>query len=195
MRDPKRLKIYLDSESRLKLEYIEYVLKEQLLNKDFKTVWSHGDYKLENILFDFKSNNITGIIDWDLSRREGLPLIDIIYLLLYRHFTLAEVAVTEISHDRFLRLEFTEWEKKIILFYLDTVKLSEQFLKPLLIMFWLNHVTQRFGQRLQSNSQVSKDWLEKEIKPGIANIVNLCRIIKDHYCLTLPVEQSAISMQ
>ncbi|MFM2118928.1 MAG: hypothetical protein RL722_396 [Pseudomonadota bacterium] len=46
-------------------------------------VWMHGDFKIENVLYDLKSRHLTGVIDWEHARCPGLPLVDLYYLLTY----------------------------------------------------------------------------------------------------------------
>jgi len=41
---------------------------------------SHGDLWLGNVLF--KSNQVTGIVDWEWAQPDGLPLVDVLHLLL-----------------------------------------------------------------------------------------------------------------
>lgn len=56
------------------------------INEDkLSTVFLHGDYKIENIMINNKTNKIEGVIDWELSEEHGFPWIDMIYLLLYNH--------------------------------------------------------------------------------------------------------------
>jgi len=145
-REFKRLYPYLNNEYRAKLENIENGLKSELLGKKFKTVWFHGDYKVENVLFDPKTWQISGVIDWDLSREEGLPLLDIFYLLAYNDSSLvSKNSVTDIIKNRYLKGKFTMVEKDIISLYINSLGIGEKFIKPLVIMFWLNHVVIRYS--------------------------------------------------
>jgi hypothetical protein len=51
-------------------------------------VWSHGDFKLENLVFDRSSRKVQAVIDWELAADTGLPMVDLLYLLAYREVTL-----------------------------------------------------------------------------------------------------------
>lgn len=147
-RDFARLMPYLNDEYRAKLARIEEMLKRQLMGKPFKTVWFHGDYKIENVLFDTNNWKIKGIIDWDLSRIQGLPLLDIFYLLIYGDYTMSKENVTNIFQSRLLDMNLSDKEIEFINSYLQIMGLSKAFLKPILIMFWINHVSQRYRQQL-----------------------------------------------
>jgi aminoglycoside phosphotransferase (APT) family kinase protein len=45
-------------------------------------VWMHGDFKVENVVVD-RGGAVVGVIDWELSEPEALPLLDMGFLLLY----------------------------------------------------------------------------------------------------------------
>jgi len=62
---------------------IEKKITDSLLGRTIRLSRMHGDYKIENILVDRKTANITGIIDWEHSRAKGLPALDLWYLFLY----------------------------------------------------------------------------------------------------------------
>jgi len=65
------------------LDRLEAALQNSLANADFPVVWMHGDFKIENIVVDERSCRLLGVIDWEISEPEGLPLIDLWYLFLY----------------------------------------------------------------------------------------------------------------
>ena len=46
-------------------------------------VCMHGDFKIENVMYDQRSGALTGMIDWELSMPKGLPLLDLLYLLAF----------------------------------------------------------------------------------------------------------------
>lgn len=51
-------------------------------------VWSHGDFKLENLVFDRRTRAVQAVIDWELASETGLPMVDLLYLIGYREITL-----------------------------------------------------------------------------------------------------------
>ena len=167
-RDLERLYPYLSDENKAKLEKIEKFLKEQLLGKSFKTVWMQGDYKIENILFNTKTWQIKGIIDWDLSRRQGLPLLDIFYLLSYKDALITKKTVTQVLKDRFFSMDFNALEQEIVDSYTQNLNIAPMLIKPMLIMFWLNHIAQRFQQQLMDNNQ---HWIEENLYQTIDSML------------------------
>lgn len=140
-----RLYPYLNDEYKTKLLKIESRIKGELIGESFKIVWFHGDYKAENVLFDTKSWEIRGVIDWDLSKIEGLPLLDILYLLFYRQYTLTKRSVADVLKDMFSGTSFEDAEEKIIRKYCSAIGINSDFRQSLLIMFWIHHVSVRYS--------------------------------------------------
>jgi hypothetical protein len=50
---------------------------------DFPLVCMHGDFKIENVMYDAGTGALTGVIDWELAQLDGLPLLDLLYLLAF----------------------------------------------------------------------------------------------------------------
>jgi hypothetical protein len=65
------------------IEQIRRAVQHRGAYRDWLAVWQHGDYKLENLILDPRSLEVVGVIDWELSRELGLPLLDILYLIVY----------------------------------------------------------------------------------------------------------------
>lgn len=164
-----KLSGYLEKEYKEKLAKIEDNLKKQLLGITFVTVWQHGDYKIENILFNTFNWEIKGIIDWDLSEKEGLPLLDIFYLLLYKDSLETQDAISYIFKNRFLVLNLLNSENKIITNYLGTLKIPKYCLKSMLIMFWFQHITKRYHDRLINKNAFQEEWFRE----NIYNVINV----------------------
>lgn len=58
-------------------------MREHVLGHVWLDVCSHGDFKIENVMYDPQTCEITGVIDWEHAMLCGLPYIDMAYLLTY----------------------------------------------------------------------------------------------------------------
>ena len=65
---------------RLKIRYALDKFENWWRGKNLKPVLVHGDFWLGNVLFD-DEGSISGVIDWEWSRENGLPLLDALHLL------------------------------------------------------------------------------------------------------------------
>lgn len=162
-REFQRLKACLNEAYGLKLRQVEDRLKKQLLGKEFCTVLFHGDYKIENVLFDEKNWEISGVIDWDLSRKNSLPLLDVLYLLLYKDSLTNKKSIGRILRERVIKMNFTEFENSLIREYAAELGIAEELLRPLVRMFWVNHVSQRYRQQLLCPEAAEPAWLQDEV--------------------------------
>lgn len=154
---------FLNPEYVNKLHRIERKFKNQLLGKKLKTVWFHGDFKIENVLFDIKEWEITGVIDWDLSKHQGLPLLDIIYLLIYKESVMTRKHISSVMEKRYLRCRFNSFEEEVITKYLKIIGLDSSLTHTLMALFWMNHLSQRCRFGLMFNSKNKTDWLQNNV--------------------------------
>jgi aminoglycoside phosphotransferase (APT) family kinase protein len=168
-RDIWRVKVFCKPETQKKIEVIESNLKRCLLGTEIATVWSHGDFKIENVLINKKTQQISGVIDWDLSSRTGLPLMDLIYLFIYSDRIQTKRGVLQLCYQRFLGGNFEPWEDKIMHDYMESLNLPFQLVKVFTTMFWFNTIARRYQQQLV----VKAEWFSREIDKGIDEILQV----------------------
>jgi ubiquinone/menaquinone biosynthesis C-methylase UbiE len=60
---------------------LKTLCRHDLLGKRVLNVTSHGDFSLQNLLFDPHTIKLTGVVDWDLAEQQGWPFQDMIHLL------------------------------------------------------------------------------------------------------------------
>lgn len=90
----------------------------RLVTRNWPTVCEHGDYKLENVILDPKSLQVFGIIDWELARLSGFPLIDLLYLIAYNRSVSQRTDVHEVYLSVLLPWKFGRSEAGLIDAYL-----------------------------------------------------------------------------
>lgn len=167
-----RLLLYIDNKYIRKVEEIESIIKKKVVGRHFKMVWTHGDYNIENTLFDTKTWHLQGVIDWDLAQKEGLPLLDILYLLLYKSSLVTKKTIAETFKERFIKRNFAYPEKELIHKYLSLITISEEFLEPLFIMFWINHIVKRYHDHLVKSSSDNTAWMRENVYDAIDLILH-----------------------
>jgi len=79
-----------------RIQWLAAYFKQSFLNKSIPLVFNHGDYKLENILVKKEDCSLVGVIDWDLSVENGMPLVDIIHLLAYEKHAESNLPIDEV---------------------------------------------------------------------------------------------------
>lgn len=109
----------------------------------FKTVWMHGDFKIENLLFDPDDLRVTGVIDWDLARRNGFPLGDMLYLVAYNRVIREGGEVEEFILDVLIPRRLSEEEVTLLRVYMTALDLDDDFFDLLIVMFCIHHLAYR----------------------------------------------------
>jgi len=74
----------IDAGFRNKVLALLNLMKNRLNGLEIDLVASHGDYGYGNILVDPSSGALKGVIDWDTGRRQDLPGVDFINLLVQK---------------------------------------------------------------------------------------------------------------
>ncbi len=123
------------------LSEIEQRLARRLLGKPVTVCWIHGDYWPENILVTPDGARVTGIVDWELSHPDGLPLIDLINLLLSTYRVLE---AKELGHLIIELLEQGELPPEWKTIYDEVCqRLGNNLpaIQDVLILFWIQHTS------------------------------------------------------
>lgn len=134
--------IFSYRKSRVILERLGVILANALRGEKVLVSWVHGDFWPNNVLISKDGKQITGIIDWDLSQPDDLPLLDIVNFLLsagreMRGSELGEVIVE--THklgawsDKSLQ---GIWDQEIQRLGCDIPSIRD-----LLMIFWLRHIS------------------------------------------------------
>lgn len=115
------------------------------------SVWMHGDYKVENVMYDRVPRKLTGVIDWELARGPGLPLLDPLYLLIYNRQIRGE--------EHFQSIESILWpgrrndlELAQLRRYVEGVRVPEKLVPALCAMFFAHHIGCRLHIRADSTA-------------------------------------------
>jgi aminoglycoside phosphotransferase (APT) family kinase protein len=139
---------------------LERYLRDRFFNSEIPLVLQHGDFKLENILINPKTASISGIIDWELSRENGIPLLDMIHLLASRRRVIENRSLGDVIADIVIPLKFNEWEESVIQRYLKSLDIEESLLSSFAILYWLHHI----NKRIRFNYiKMHPTWIEKNI--------------------------------
>lgn len=123
---------------------IERRLRKNVLGKSLRLVWFHGDYKLENLIIDRASLDIAGIIDWEQSRREFFPWLDMFFLLIYNRVMVEDRNFFSIYHEVVLAGNFTQPEAFLLETYAAAVPVSQEWKEVLMSVLFIHHICCRY---------------------------------------------------
>ena len=95
------------------------------------------------MLIDPKTYEILGVIDWEMSKKVGLPLLDLLYLIGRTRGLFEKKDFTEILIDNLFPLQLSPLERKCFDKYVRSISLEQEMVLPLSIMCWVNHIIYR----------------------------------------------------
>ncbi|RMH37855.1 MAG: hypothetical protein D6690_01650 [Nitrospirae bacterium] len=130
------------------------VLKSKLLNQTIPLVPVHGDFWLNNVLWDEKDDRIRGILDWDESMDQGLPLLDVFHLLYWRTSSLYEL------HSRWvlflsLNKRFPGYRGRLIREYCTRLSLEKDLIPWLFVRYWLGEASKKIEGLFESKETLA----------------------------------------
>ncbi len=140
-------------ETRENMERIDRYLRVAVIDKSIASVWLHGDYKLENLIFDRSTLEIAGIIDWEHSRKDSLPWLDLLYLITYNRIMTEDRNFFDVYRDVILGEKLSEREIRLIHAYTKAMPVSAHMKTVLTALFFMHHI----GSRYKYNTRMAGD--------------------------------------
>jgi len=128
---------------------LEEQVRGRLMGQELLLSWMHGDFKLENVVFDQRTLTLQGVIDWDRAWDPGPPLVDLLYLLLYNRVVRTKIDLIAAARQGLVRQDWTADERELLEAHhntLGTRGLSETAMGAL---FLIHHIGVRFIYDLQ----------------------------------------------
>lgn len=151
------------------LDSIECI-SEFLMKYNFdKSVCMHGDSKLENFVMDDKYN-IRCIIDWEQAVLDGIPMIDIYYLIAYNYQTSNDCHFSN-ALDSLISGNIESYENDFLTTYSDALSLTNFDRIYLLVVFFVHHYSCRF------HATVDYEYEYIHFNKALLSITNLIKEI------------------
>ncbi|RDH83778.1 MAG: hypothetical protein DIZ80_06470 [endosymbiont of Galathealinum brachiosum] len=103
----------------------------------------HGDYKIENLIYDPLNYEVNGIIDWDLSEKQHLPGLDLLYLIFYTRRIKNSTSFISECENVFLKEGFSDNEQALLDEYFIKFDISMNMFRVIKLFFILHHFSCR----------------------------------------------------
>jgi hypothetical protein len=128
-----------------------------LADVEVRSVPQHGDCKLENALGNPAEIKNLRVLDWELWRPDGLPLLDLVHLLVSRQRRLGGYSIGGGICRWLLDWNFSTWEKQLI----DSLAsdLDRSYVAAIPVLYWL----ERVGPVAQRGAWPGNGWLEANV--------------------------------
>ncbi len=145
---------------RVLLDQIAGFLEQITAGQRLPLVLAHGDLKLSNLLINPASRRLTGILDWDMSELRGLPLLDILHLVLAKYRLSRSWSIGTAVTEILLPQGFEQTERRIIEDYKQRFGISEKLYRALMITYWAKHILRNL---VESGGSKHPAWMKENI--------------------------------
>ena len=154
------------------LDRLEHRVRERMAGAPLPAVWLHGDFKIENMIFDDRTHELLGVIDWEHSDERGLPMLDPLYLIIYNR-TLRDRVDVLTALDGLARRGPSVAEEKALERYRDSIGIDASAHAVFLAMFFVHHIAVRYRYALDSGETQRRvrgmiDLLGESLEQGSA---------------------------
>lgn len=117
-------------------------VRHRLLGRRLPLVFTHGDFKIENVMYRLQDGLLTGIIDWEHASPASLPLVDPLYLFLYNR-TLRGETWLDALEGVLDSATLTPPEQSLLMRHLETLGIPLEDYWPFAALFAAHHVGRR----------------------------------------------------
>ena len=135
---------WIKEEDRFDFAELKKNVEVHLRGRSIPLIWSHGDFTYDNLVVNKTSADPIGIIDWDHSQEQALPLIDLLYFLHHDKMRRQKESLAEVIYQRLFASQYSEFEKQMIDSYCRQVGVSMELVETLTILSWVHHLGYRF---------------------------------------------------
>ena len=138
------------------LERLGAALQRDLGRAECPVVWMHGDFKIENVVVEERSFRLLGVIDWELSVPEGLPLLDLWYLLLYNRMIERGVDFLTVVRDLLPPQRWAGEDAALCAEYMRALDIPEELVPALAGALILDHAARRMDMDPNDAQEMGK---------------------------------------
>ena len=153
------------------LNRITSMLRNTVLGKSLPLVLSHGDFSLKNVTVIETPLRITGLIDWDLSRKVNLPLLDLLHLIARERIVEKRYTLHDALHRYLFPLALRRISNDLLSNYVETMAIDYSVIPALCTMYWISRIHGHIG----SLNALDTDWVNK-------NFVEVAEEISQYLC-------------
>jgi aminoglycoside phosphotransferase (APT) family kinase protein len=142
-----------DARFSARAERLRAELRDALVGRTLTTSWIHGDYWAGNVLFSPDGATVQGVVDWAGADAVGLPLHDLLHLVLYTRQVVSGRGLGQIVRAELRAPSLCPFERSLLERYGGWSLGGLQSYRHALVLYWLRHVALHARQQ-----EPSPDW-------------------------------------
>ena len=106
-------------------------------------VWNHGDLWPANMIANGQGDRLTGVVDWSYSERAGIPLADLLQLLLVTKGQAVQRSFSQLLADRMTTGRFDNDEQAFVDEYCAKLSIPKDSIWALAALAWIDWIYRR----------------------------------------------------
>jgi Phosphotransferase enzyme family len=135
-------------------------LRESLAGRPCGTGWTHGDYWSGNVLLD-RRGQVAGIVDWGAARADGLPVVDLLHLLLTARARVEGASLGDVVLDALRHGLRSAGDRRVLARAEWSWPVGAPDDASLVLLTWLGHVAAVLTKR--PAYRTDRRWLERNV--------------------------------
>ncbi len=127
-------------------------LESRFENRKLPVVINHGDFTVDNLMFD--GDRVTGLIDWEHARSRGLPLVDLLMFITSVNKKIRGASIWKRLISVVLLNRYSPFEKELVTEYCQLFDIPYDLLPAFAAVTGLEYLRYRhhFSDELSENS-------------------------------------------
>lgn len=156
----KKVSGYFSSQASTIFSEINQYIKNHLSDGILPFVINHGDYSVDNLMVE--DDSIIGVIDWEFSQLEGLPLVDLLFYIISVRKKRYDISLVKAMSDIYRTEGFDKEERDLIERYCADFKIPLNLVSSLAIMTIINFLIFRLDikEEVDRKSIYDRNYME-----------------------------------
>lgn len=142
---------------------LEARLRGELLGRTCTTAWIHGDLWLGNVLLDERAERIQGLVDWDAAVPQGVPLVDLLHLLVATRSSVEHAHLGAVVASVLQGRPWTDTERRVLGEDRSAQAVPQDVA---VLLMWLIHVESVLGKSARPPSD--HRWFDRNVEPVLS---------------------------
>ena len=161
---------YCNPDVRVRLHNFTQELRSSLIGRETSLGYTHGDFKVGNILFD-RSRKFSALIDWDGFAENGFQIFDYLTLLLYMICNDKNRGFAEVYLEYLLPWNLPPEYESLVEEPVSRLAGDWETFLLIRIVFWFSHISTRFDPVYKFHA----DWQHAYLHSVLPAFECLCK--------------------
>jgi hypothetical protein len=149
-------------------ERLRAELEDVLVGRPCSVAWTHGDLWVGNLLLAGDVDRVVGIVDWDAAHPSGLPVTDLLHLLLTARGAVERVHFGALVADLVDQPRWGRWEATVLAALEQSLPAIADHGRAATLLTWLGHVGAVLAK--QPSHAARNQWVAHNVRPVLRRL-------------------------